>query len=168
MKKELIEQIEEFKKREVSLLLELKDYPNNEEVNARMAQFMLQKKAWLETIGGALGNLSPANRKKLVGLVSAAEKEMTRAAKMNASLIVFIEDSAHDPSLTMNGYDQIIEDNSQLEALYDEAVRKKVNALDKFNKKQNKKSFVGVDVCKFRKSKTQEQESTRRESGLQK
>lgn len=156
MNKVIRSQVADFKKKESDLLVELIRDPNNAEIKTRMGQLMLAKKAWLETIGGALGKLTPEDRKRLVEMVKEAEQSITRAARINANLVIFINDSIANNSASTRRYQVIVEDNSQLEALAEDSACRKVRDLEKFNKKRNGKSFLNVSMCKFKKSKTQE------------
>ena len=72
-------------------------------------------------------------------MVSAADREISRAAKYEASLEEYIAMSAKKIRETQPGYERVVDDKSQMIAIAEQSAMNKVRTLDKFNKKRNKK-----------------------------
>ena len=161
MRKEIAEKVEEFKRKEADLRVAIMKDSENEELLQQMTALKLLRRAWLEKIGGFTLDLDDEKTAKLKNLVEAAEERISTAASINANLLIYIDYATRGAGQKSNNYDRIVEDNGQLETLAQEDACKRVRALDKFNRKNNKKSFINFVECKFKKTKTQEQSQER-------
>lgn len=157
MKKEIREKIVEFKKKEEKLLLDINENPENSKLKADLMKLKNELKKWLSEVGGLSSDMSEAEVTQLEMLVSSAEHAIYRAAKHGAEFSEFITQSLKRARESQPGFEIMVNDKSQSVALSEQTAMDKVGAIDKFNKKRNKKSFLNIVICKFKKTKQQEQ-----------
>ena len=100
--------------------------------------------------------VKPEDVMQLESMVREAAAEITRAAKINKQMVQYINAAIEDRSHGMDGYERVVDDYSQLEALAEMSAQKLVRNLEKFNKRVNGKGFLNVVMCKFKKAKAQE------------
>ena len=105
---------------------------------------------------GLAGVVKPEDVMQLESMVREAAAEITRAAKINKQMVQYINAAIEDRSHGMDGYERVVDDYSQLEALAEMSAQKLVRNLEKFNKRVNGKGFLNVVMCKFKKAKAQE------------
>ena len=156
MKREIREKAIEFRQREEDLLVALKANPDDSALKVEMMKFRKEKKDWLNQVGGLADDMSLEEIAKLESLVEAAERDLTVAAKNSASVYEYISNAANNFKCFIPNYERTVDDKSQLEAIAEDAALSRVNALDRFNRKRNKQSFVNVVICKFKRLKSRE------------
>lgn len=158
MKKEITQKISELIRTESNLVSRAEDFPSDPKTSTALMKFRHDKNAWLTEVGGGKTIVRPEDVMQLENLVREASAEITRAAKINKQLSSFIssvfEEEKHSDAYY--NYERVVDDYSQLEALAEMSVQKLVKQLQKLNKRVNGKSFLNVLMCKFKKSKSQE------------
>lgn len=157
MKKEIREKVIEFKEREEKLLISLNENPTEQRYRAELMKLKNERKKWLNEIAGLSSDLTPEEIAQIDMLVSSAEREISRAAKYYAGLSEYISQSARRSREPQPGYERVVDDKGQMVAIAEHCAMDKVRQLDKLNRKRNKKSFLNIVICKFKKSKQQEQ-----------
>ncbi len=157
MKKEIREKVIEFKEREENLLISLNENPTEQRYRAELMKLKNERKKWLNEIAGFSSDLTPEEITQIDMLVSSAEREISRAAKYYAGLSEYITQSARKFREPQPGYEKVVDDKGQMVAIAEHCAMDKVRQLDKLNRKRNKKSFLNIVICKFKKSKQQEQ-----------
>lgn len=158
MKKEIREKVIEFKKKEQELIIAINENPEDSKLKTELMKVRKEKRDWLNKLGGRLEIKNSEEAAMLDAMVSDAERTISKAAKRNVELQEYISQSAkrfREPQL---GYERTLDDKGQMEAIAEQSAMDKVRKIDKFNKKRNKKSFLNIVVCKFKKSKQQSQE----------
>ena len=158
MKKEIKEKLREFQRKEKDIIVAISENPSESKLKADLMKIRSEKKKWLNEVGGFSEDMSLEELSGLEAMVSAADREISRAAKYEASLEEYIAMSAKKIREPQPGYERVVDDKSQMIAIAEQSAMNKVRTLDKFNKKRNKKSFLNVVICKFKKSKQQSQE----------
>lgn len=156
MKKELANKIEEFIKRESNLIVTLNANPSDSKARVEMLKLRHEITEWLGTVGGSKTLQRPEDCAALDRLIRKASAEISRTAKINSKLVEYIEETMKQGGDAWINYERIVEDYSQLEALAQADANKAVKDIVKFDKKVNGKSFLNVLMCKFKKSKAQE------------
>lgn len=158
MRKEVREKIRDFQKREKNIIVAISENPGDSKLKADLMKIRSEKKKWLSEVGGFSEDMTLEELSGLEVMVSAADREISRAAKYEASLEEYIAQTAKKLRDPQPGYERVIDDKGQMIAIAEQSAMNKVKTLDKFNKKRNKKSFLNVVICKFKKSKQQSQE----------
>ena len=156
MKKELANKIEEFIKRESNLIVTLNANPSDSKARVEMLKLRHEITEWLGTVGGSKTLQRPEDCAALDRLIRKASAEISRTAKINSKLVEYIEETMKQGGDAWINYERIVEDYSQLEALAQADANKAVKDIVKFDKKVNGKSFLNILMCKFKKSKAQE------------
>ena len=156
MKREIREKAIEFRQREEDLLVASKANPDDASLKVEMMRFRKEKKDWLSQIGGLTDDMSLVEIAKLNSLVEAAEMGLTRAAKNSASVAEYISKAAENIRDYVPNYERNVDDKCQLAAIAEDSAIERVKALDKFNRKRNKQSFINVVICKFKRQKASE------------
>lgn len=156
MNKEYRRKIAEFIRTESTLMSKSEDFPSDPKTSADLLKFRHDKSAWLTEIGGGKTVVKPEDVMQLESMVREAAAEITRAAKINKQMVQYINAAIEDRSHGMDGYERVVDDYSQLEALAEMSAQKLVRNLEKFNKRVNGKGFLNVVMCKFKKAKAQE------------
>ena len=156
MKRELRQKISEFIRIESNLITKSEDYPSDPKTSASLMKFRHEKSAWFTEIGGGKTVVKPEDIAELQSLVREASAEVTRAAKINRQMVRYIHSVLEDGAHPMENYERIVDDYSQLEALAEMNIQKYVRMLEKLNARANGKGFLNVIMCKFKKSKAQE------------
>lgn len=155
MKKELTQKISEFIRKESNLMTRVEKVPGDTKAAADLMKLRAEKNRWLTQVGGGKSVVKPEDVVTLENLVREAASEITRAAKINKKMVEYIETAIKE---NMAGYERVVEDYGQLEALAEMSAQSIVKKLDKLNSRVNGKGFLNVVMCKFKKSKMQENE----------
>ena len=159
MKKEIREKVKEFKSREQQIIMAINENPGDSKLKAEFMKIRKEKRDWLNELGGRLEVKNAQEAAMLDTLISEAEIDMSKVAKREAELSEYITQSAKKAKEIQPGYERTIDDKGQMIAIIEQSVMDKIRRIDKFNKKRNKKSFLNIAICKFKKSKQQSQES---------
>lgn len=157
MKKETREKVYQTIQLEEELYTALTKKPEDSELKARVAKFKKDKEDFLKQTGGVSSELSEKDLVELNKRISKASQAISRAANGRRELLDFIHSNARKV-MTMEQYTNISEDKGQMSALADVYAIDKVNDLVKFNRRMNGKSFLNVVICKFKRTKSQQQE----------
>ncbi len=159
MKKEIREKVKEFKSREQQIIMAINENPSDSKLKAEFMKIRKEKRDWLNELGGRLEVKNAQEAAMLDTLISEVEIDMSKVAKREAELSEYITQSAKKAKEIQPGYERTIDDKGQMIAIIEQSVMDKIRRIDKFNKKRNKKSFLNIAICKFKKSKQQSQES---------
>ena len=169
MNKETREKITEFKKREAGLLLSILENPSQDAVfKLYLSKLRKERANWLGEIGGKTQDLPAETMMKLDELVARAAESISLAALRHFQLEAYINDAHKNGSNYGRCYEMMIENYGQLEALSEMAAEGHIRALERFNNKINGRSFLSVLLCKFKKAKSQEAESSKADDAKQK
>lgn len=156
MKKEIENKLSEFIRRESNLIVAINANPSDSKARTDMLKLRHEITEWLGELGGSKTLSRPEDCAALDVLMRNATIDISHTAKINSQLVEYIQSAAREGGDAWARYEKIVEDFSQLEALSQAKAEKAIKALQKFNKKVNGKSFLNVLMCKFRKSKAQE------------
>lgn len=156
MKKEIRQKILGFKNRVTPLFLRLKAEPGNPEAVRKLEAIGEEVSAWLQTIIGDMSSMSPQEAKELERMVADVQNAIYNAGQKDADLSAFIAASAKKYKEPQPHYERIVDDKAQISFLALETAYERVAAIEKFVKKKNKKPFLGISNCKFRKPKQQD------------
>lgn len=156
MKKELREKISQFITTEGRLVSKAEDFPSDQKTSAALLKFRHEKNAWLREVGGGKSVVKPEDVMILESLIREASAEITRAAKIHNQMTSYISSAIEEGFHSMGNYERVVDDYSQLEALAEMSAQDIVKKLVKLNNRVNGKSFLNVLLCKFKKSKAQE------------
>ncbi len=159
MKKETKLKIAEFKNRKSGLILTLKAEPENQKVVADMQALNSEIVAWLQSIAGEIETMTAEEKAQVEKLIKKAHEAIHIAGRRESELVGYIHESAKRAHEYQPGYERIVDDKGQMSAIAEQCARNNVAKIEKFNKKRNKKSFLNIVICKFKKSKQQSQES---------
>lgn len=158
MKREIREKVIDFKKNEENLLIAISENPEDSKLKADLMKLRKEIRTWLNEVGGRLEVKNAQEAAMLDTLISDAEHQISWAAKKYVELNQYIAQSAKRAREPQPGYERVVDDKSQIAAISEQSAIDKVGKVDKFNRKRNKKSFLNIVICKFKKSKQQTQE----------
>ena len=157
MKKETRENVYQTIQLEEEIFTALIKKPEDPELKSRVAKFKKDKESFLKQTGGFSSELSEKDLAEINKRISKASLAISRAANLRCELAEFIHGNARK-SMTMEQYANVSEDKGQMSALADVYAVDRVNDLIKFNRKMNRKNFLNVVICKFKRPKSQQQE----------
>lgn len=155
MKKEIRQKISGYRTRVKPLILKLKEEPGNPEAVRKLQAIEKEITEWLQTIAGDMSSMTPQELSSLEKMFADVQKAVLHAGQKDAELSAFISASARRYRDPQPHYERIVDDKSQVAVLAEEAACDKVAAIEKFIKKRNRKPFLNISICKFRKSKQQ-------------
>ena len=155
MKKEIRQKISGYKTRVAPLILKLKEEPGNPEAVRKLQVIEKEIAAWLQTIVGDMSSMTPQELSSLENMFADVQKAVLNAGQKEAELSAFISASARRIKEPQPYYERIVDDKSQVAVLAEESACDRVAAIEKFIKKKNRKPFLNISICKFRKSKQQ-------------
>lgn len=152
MKKiEIEKKVAEFK-RKGSDIFELE----GDEYTKKLAEYKKEISDWVQSVAGDFSSLRDSDQKKMNLLISEARDLIELVSRANSIHIKFIRGTAENFKNPQSNYERVSDDMGQWTAINEMEACKKVEKIGRLNKKANRKSFLNVAICKFRKTVNRE------------
>lgn len=164
MKKEIKIQYENFRNRETDMFQKLNNDKNDAEAKEQLRQIQAEVCQWLEGLVGGLEEKPLDKQEKLRKTIQKTEQEIAYAAKQNADMIAYVRECIQTDGASGPKYYAITETMGQVAALADQSAWGKVRKIANYSKKQERRNFLNVAICKFKKSKLQKTQESEKGS----
>ena len=164
MKKEIKKQYESFRNRETEMFQKLYNNKDDAEAKEQLQQIQTEVCQWLESLVGGLEEKPVDKQEKLKKLIDSADKEIAYAAKQNADMISYVHECVQTDRTSGPKYYAMTETMGQVAALADQAAWGRVRKIANYSKKQDRKNFLNIAICKFKKSKLQKAQESEKGS----
>ena len=159
MQKEIRERVADFKNRASELFVKLDNNNTDRETDHKMQQLRGEVSAWLESLVEVTADMSQEKQEELTDMILDAHYAIMFLSRLEATFkkktSEFVKNRKNDPVIELIVLGDIEKrvDSAEISAC------EKVGKIEKFNKKINRKNFLNIVICKFKKSKSQTQES---------
>lgn len=158
MKKEIRERVADFKNRASELYVKLDKNNTNQEADHKMMQVRGEVSAWLESFVEITADMSQEKQDELANMILDAHYAIMFMSRQEANFkkktAEYAKNCKNEPMTKLKA----LGDLEQIVALAEMSACEKVRKIERFNKKINRKNFLNIVICKFKKSKSQTQE----------